>query len=148
MSVDSLPFEGSAPWVDLVRSHAIVVRRLFSTFARGWPGAGLFIMRFVAGTAVVVRAVATLRGDPSIPMAVLAVIRIAAGTLLVGGLWTPVAGSVVAAIAIGLAVANDDLAGGLLATIAIALVLIGPGAWSIDARLFGWKRIDVRERTK
>ena len=24
-----------------------------------------------------------------------------------------------------------------------ALELVGPGAWSVDARLFGWKRIDV-----
>jgi len=29
-----------------------------------------------------------------------------------------------------------------------ALVLVGPGAWSIDRRLFGWKRIDVRERSR
>jgi len=31
----------------------------------------------------------------------------------------------------------------MLATLAIALALIGPGAWSVDARLFGWKRIDI-----
>jgi hypothetical protein len=24
------------------------------------------------------------------------------------------------------------------------LALLGPGAWSIDARLFGWRRIDVQ----
>ncbi len=36
----------------------------------------------------------------------------------------------------------------LLATIGAAQALVGPGAWSIDARLFGWKRIDIRDRTK
>jgi putative oxidoreductase len=35
----------------------------------------------------------------------------------------------------------------LLAAIGAALALLGPGAWSVDARLFGWRRIDVRDRT-
>jgi hypothetical protein len=35
----------------------------------------------------------------------------------------------------------------LLAAIGAALGLLGPGAWSVDARLFGWRRIDVRNRT-
>ena len=34
----------------------------------------------------------------------------------------------------------------LLGSIGIALALLGPGAWSIDARIFGWKRIDIRDR--
>jgi hypothetical protein len=33
----------------------------------------------------------------------------------------------------------------LLGTISLALALLGPGAWSVDARLFGWRRIDIRD---
>jgi hypothetical protein len=34
----------------------------------------------------------------------------------------------------------------LLGTLGLALALLGPGAWSVDARLFGWKRIHIRGR--
>jgi hypothetical protein len=34
----------------------------------------------------------------------------------------------------------------LLATLGAALALTGPGAWSIDARLCGWKRLEIRDR--
>jgi uncharacterized membrane protein YphA (DoxX/SURF4 family) len=31
----------------------------------------------------------------------------------------------------------------LLCALAFAIALLGPGAWSVDARLFGWKRIEI-----
>jgi hypothetical protein len=31
----------------------------------------------------------------------------------------------------------------LSAAIGAGLALVGPGAWSLDAWLFGWKRIDI-----
>jgi hypothetical protein len=34
----------------------------------------------------------------------------------------------------------------MLGTFGAALALLGPGGWSVDARLFGWKRIDIRDR--
>jgi hypothetical protein len=130
------------------------VRRLFSTFAHGWPGVGLLVMRLVGGTAFVARSAAALdvlnelhRGRSTTAAAVLG---IAAGLFLLAGLWTPIAGSLVAAIGIWFAFtrAEDPLASILLATIGAALALVGPGAWSIDARLFGWKRIDLQARKK
>jgi putative oxidoreductase len=125
------------------------VRRLFSNFARGWPGVGLLVMRLVGGTAFVARAVATTHSEPSMTV-VTAVLAIAAGLFLIAGLWTPIAGALVAAIGIWFACTHpeDPLTSVLLATIGAALALVGPGAWSIDARLFGWKRIDIRHRTK
>ncbi|HEY7056201.1 MAG TPA: hypothetical protein VH458_06745 [Vicinamibacterales bacterium] len=125
------------------------MRRLFSTFARGWPGVGLLVIRLVGGAAFVARAVDTLQGGRSIALAA-AMLSIAAGLCLLAGLWTPIAGWLVAAIGIWFAFthAEDPLASVLLATIGATLALVGPGAWSIDARLFGWKRIEVRDRTK
>src|SRR5208337_1247642 len=73
------------------------LRRLYSTFAGGWPGTGLLLMRLVVGSALVVRAGLTLRSDPP-PMNVTipAILLIGAGILLIAGLWTPIAGALVA----------------------------------------------------
>jgi len=125
------------------------VRRLFSTFARGRPGVGLLVMRLVGGTAILTRAASTLPAESPTELAA-GVLAIVAGLCLLVGLWTPIAGSLIAAIGVWFVVTQpkDPLASVLLATIGVALALVGPGAWSIDARLFGWKRIDVRDRRK
>jgi uncharacterized membrane protein YphA (DoxX/SURF4 family) len=71
---------------------------------------------------------------------------IVAGILLLVGLWTPVAGSLIALLELWNWISTkpaDPLPDILLASIGAALALLGPGAWSVDARLFGWKRIDV-----
>jgi uncharacterized membrane protein YphA (DoxX/SURF4 family) len=71
-----------------------------------------------------------------------------AGLLLMAGLWTPVAGAVVAVVALSeLFTTGEPPVGRLLAaTMAGALAMLGPGRLSIDARLFGWKRIEAPMR--
>jgi uncharacterized membrane protein YphA (DoxX/SURF4 family) len=75
-------------------------------------------------------------------------VAVAAGALLLLGLWTPIAGTLVALLALGKIVSlPEDIWGNiLLGTLGAGLALLGPGAWSVDARLFGWKLIHVRNR--
>jgi len=71
----------------------------------------------------------------------------AAGFLILGGLWTPIAG-VVAGIAeawIGLSQPDTQSLTIILAGLGISLAMIGPGAWSVDARLYGRKQILPQE---
>ena len=124
------------------------MRRLFSTFAQGWPGVGLLLMRLVLGIALIWRAVGRLSSDPSTNVTVLSMLGIGAGLLLLMGLWTPVAATPVAAMELWKIYwkLGDPWIYLLLATIAAAIAMLGPGFWSVDARLYGWKRIDLPAR--
>jgi putative oxidoreductase len=124
------------------------LRRLYSTFAGGWPGTGLLLMRLVIGSALVVRAASKLWIDPPLNVTIPAVLAIGAGILLIAGLWTPIVGTSVALIEIWkmLMLPGDKWVWLLLGTAGAALAMLGPGLWSIDARLFGWKRIEAPPR--
>jgi putative oxidoreductase len=124
------------------------VRRLFSTFAHGAPGLGLLLLRVVAAIAVVFQAAMAVRGGPPLGPTILYVLTGVVGLLLLVGLWTPIAGTLLATLASWAAFLHpaDPLSWILLGTLGAALALLGPGGWSADARLFGWKRVELPDR--
>jgi putative oxidoreductase len=68
-----------------------------------------------------------------------------AAMLLLVGLWTPVAGVLMAVAELYLTFSHfhDPWIHILLGVLGTALAMLGPGAWSIDAHLFGRKRIRI-----
>jgi uncharacterized membrane protein YphA (DoxX/SURF4 family) len=107
-------------------------------------------MRLVAGIALIQDGIVGLRSGLQLALTIPSGVAAGGGIFLLAGLWTPVAGGFVAVIELWIAFSRsgDFSTHILLATLAGALALVGPGAWSVDARLFGWKRIEIQDRQK
>jgi uncharacterized membrane protein YphA (DoxX/SURF4 family) len=132
------------------------VQRLFSTFPNGWPGVGLLLVRLCLGTALIYFGGIPFVSNTAEGLELVEnLIAVGGGILLIVGLWTPLAGGLVAleetVQALSLYSSAREAAGihAFVAVLALSLAMLGPGAWSIDAQLFGRKRFDVdRSRSR
>ena len=130
------------------------LQRLFSTFPNSWPGFGLLLLRVCLSIALFYFRSADFLGKPSESITFAQNLIAAGGSvLLFAGLWTPVMGALVALDEVWIALLlyspprEDTWIHIFLAILAVSVAMLGPGAWSIDARLFGRKRFDI-DRTR
>lgn len=123
----------------------VLVQRLFSAFPSGWPSLGLLLLRAVAGVSAVTDGIAYLAGHPDAgPTAwVAGILAIACGVLVVFGFLTPIAGAVLAVCVLIVPLFGELRYALLVVVTSVAIVLLGPGALSIDARLFGRREIVI-----
>jgi len=121
------------------------LQRLFTTFAAGWPGMGLLLQRLVTGLALLNHGIVLFQKAPALATLALQCSTTALAILLIIGLWTPVAAALVAAVEVWITLLDPSLstASILLAALGASLAMIGPGAYSVDARLFGRKHIGM-----
>jgi hypothetical protein len=144
------PFEG----VERDAPRGARLQRFFGAFPGSWPGAGLLLLRAVVGGATTAQGGAYLAAsaDWGTGAWLLAVAAVLSGTSIVMGFLTPGAGAIaglsttwiaISAIHAGPGPLFDGLAALVVAADAAALMLLGPGALSVDARLFGRREIVI-----
>jgi putative oxidoreductase len=121
------------------------VQRLFSMFPNSWPGAGLLLFRLVAAVSLVASASGLMSDHNVAHSEWRTVIVMLDAALLTFGLYTPYAalGQVVLEVYTALHDHTPLGTHALLAVIGAGLILLGPGAWSVDAALFGRRQIDL-----
>ena len=124
------------------------MQRLFSTFPEGWPGTGLLFLRGAAAVPALQLGITGLLATHFPPHIVPQLIAAGSAALLLAGFWTPIAGVLLALTELVLAFShsNDPSTHILLGAFGAAIAMLGPGAWSVDARLFGRKRIHLPQR--
>jgi putative oxidoreductase len=105
-------------------------------------------VRAVAGIPVVIQGIERLLTVPLHTGGILEVVAACFAVPLLLGLWTPVAGVLMAVAELCLALlhTSDPWMHVRLGTLGAALAMLGPGAWSVDAHVFGRKRIQIPDR--
>jgi uncharacterized membrane protein YphA (DoxX/SURF4 family) len=131
------------------------LHRLYSTFPDGWHGLGLLLLRVSLAATLIVQGFAYLSGqkDSRFGLWAMCLLSLCSGGSLLIGLVTPVGGATALLLGIGAtlswlpAPSRNFFSGNLLSldalAIALAAILLGPGAFSIDARLFGRRKIII-----
>jgi hypothetical protein len=97
----------------------------------------------LAGIALIYQGIAATSWHAHAGLLILQIFGAAAGLLLLGGLWTPLAGTLAGTVEVWIAFTQPETQSSAigLAILSISLAMIGPGAWSVDARLYGRKQI-------
>jgi hypothetical protein len=136
------------------------VDRLYSRFPVGSVGLALLLLRLVDGLGLVgegihLFALAGTSSDPT-RVPILELVLVSSAILLILGLRTSLAGSAAAICTAGTALYGSprlNLLGGEMDAWSIvfavvfflsgSLALLGPGGYSLDARLSGWRMIKL-----
>jgi hypothetical protein len=112
---------------------------MFSSFPGGGPGIGLLLLRVLLGGLAILQGVNSLTGG-TLWFGVYALVT---GALLLAGFLTPYAAALIGLAALDLAFTQTKWQPVSAFVVSIAIALLGPGAYSLDARLFGRREIII-----
>jgi uncharacterized membrane protein YphA (DoxX/SURF4 family) len=131
------------------------LHRLFSAFPAGFPGVGLLLLRVVVGATLLAHGILCLFSSErvTLSLSVTSAFLLLSGVCLLIGFLTPILSLLACFECLGIAFSwfpaqlmnsfDSKLALVPVIAISLAIALLGPGAFSLDARLFGWKEIVI-----
>jgi uncharacterized membrane protein YphA (DoxX/SURF4 family) len=131
------------------------LHRLFSAFPAGLPGVGLLLLRVVVGATLVAQGVLCVSSSERVTpaLSLSATFLLLSGIFILIGFLTPIFSPLAGIECLGIALSwfppqlwsfsDSKLAITQLIAVSAAIALLGPGAFSLDARLFGWKEIVI-----
>ena len=134
--------------------------RFSYTFPSGWPGAGLLLVRVVVAlgaAAIPLRVLRAIDAEQSLPWLLLAgaLVELSASLLLCVGLFSPYAELTLTIASVGVlglhatGAADAGVAAQswslvlMMCGVTLGLALIGPGAYSVDAKLSGRHELTI-----
>ncbi len=130
---------------------------MFSTFPDRWPRAGLLLLRVGCGVVLIIQGATTFSGEHELLTLAVALGLIVTGLLLLIGFLTRFAAILAAIVDVISALSwmpnsgpgplNDSMTALLSAVMAIAVICLGAGAFSLDSRLFGRREIIIPARS-
>lgn len=143
-----------APDSPQVTSGEASLQKSFSTFPSEWPGVGLLLLRVLVTSSLIAQSISYLQmPDRNLVAWGMAVLTFAGGAFLLVGLMTPFIAVLVAAGGVATVLSWIPLPGQALSdsypailnliVLSIAIALLGPGAFSLDARMFGRREITI-----
>jgi uncharacterized membrane protein (DUF441 family) len=116
------------------------MQRLFGTFPSRGPGWGLLVLRLAVAIALVTRVWLC----PDLGATVLMALSAIAAFLITVGLFTPIVSGSAALLSLGfIQLSREPYMSALVIAILVALALLGAGAYSLDARLYGRRRLII-----
>ena len=121
----------------------LIMQKWFSAFPGGWPGLGLLLLRVLVAVSVIVQVIAYVAATSlSVIGWMVVVLVVASAACLLVGFITPVAAILIGLASLTLAVSTVPSIQNLdITVLAVVIGLLGPGAFSIDARMFGRREI-------
>ena len=123
-------------------NYAQAMQRLFSMFPQGGPGIALLLLRV---SVAALFSLNLMKGAGLLSSSILLLLVLASSALMVIGFLTSIVSFLVGSLAVAILLIHfqwDNLIFFFISINAIALGLLGPGAYSLDARLFG-RRVTV-----
>jgi uncharacterized membrane protein YphA (DoxX/SURF4 family) len=128
------------------------LRQLYSTFPGSLPGAGLLLLRITIGAGLLLHAFSWLIESETSNNGMWApgLLALVIGISFLLGFLTPLAGSVSALAGIAIRLLHPEWSASMTGMLSvsplvmvIAITLLGPGAFSLDAYFFGRRKIIV-----